>query len=139
MGRRKSLFPEEVRAAIRVRHYSYRTEQTYLDRIRRFILFSGKRHPGEMGESEVGEYLIHLAAERQVAPATQNQALNALVFLYRHVLDRPLDLIDGVVRAKRRERLPVVLTRDEIQRVLSNLDGDHWLVACLLYGSGLSD
>jgi integrase len=85
----------------------------------------------------INSVLIHLAVERQVAPATQNQALNALVFLYRHVLDRPLDLIDGVVRAKRRERLPVVLTRDEIQRVLSNLDGDHWLVACLLYGSGL--
>ncbi|MGB7933837.1 MAG: phage integrase N-terminal SAM-like domain-containing protein [Gammaproteobacteria bacterium] len=85
----------------------------------------------------INSVLIHLAVERQVAPATQNKALNALVFLYRHVLDRPLDLIDGVVRAKRRERLPVVLTRDEIQRVLSNLDGDHWLVACLLYGSGL--
>jgi len=137
MVKRKSLFLEEVRSRIRVRHYSYRTEQTYLDWIRRFILFHGKRHPRVMGESEVGEFLTHLAVERQVAPATQNQALNALVFLYRHVLDRPLGLIEGVVRAKRRERLPVVLTRDEIQRVLSHLDGDHWLVACLLYGSGL--
>jgi integron integrase len=90
-----------------------------------------------MSESEVGEFLTHLAVERQVSPGTQNQALNALVFMYRHVLERPLEELQGVVRAKRKQRLPVVLTVQEIRAVLTQLQGVYWLAACLMYGSGL--
>ena len=104
---RRSPFVEEVRAAIRVRHYSLRTEQAYLDWIRRFILFHGKLHSREMAEPEVAAFLTHLAVERRVAPGTQNLALNAIVFLYRHVLWRLLGVIAGIVRAS---RPPVVLT-----------------------------
>lgn len=132
-----SPFLERVRSAIRVRHYSIRTEQAYLDWTRRFIHFHGRRHPERMGEAEVAAFLGHLAVVRKVAPATQNQALNALVFLYSAVLDRPLAELGGVVRAKLRERLPVVLTVDEIGRVLGGLPGRIWLVGCLQYGSGL--
>jgi integron integrase len=139
MAHRQSSSPflEEVRSAVRVRHYSLRTEDAYLGWIKRFILFHGKRHPGEMGEAEVGAFLTDLAVRGRVAPATQNQALNALVFLYKVVLGRPLAGIEGVVRAKRPQRLPVVLTVEEVQRLLRHLSGTHWLVACLLYGSGL--
>lgn len=132
-----SPFLAQVRNAIRVRHYSIRTEEAYLGWIRRFILFQGKRHPRDMGEAEVGTFLTHLAVEGRVAAATQNQALNALVFLYKAVLERPLADIEGVVRAKRPQRLPVVLTAEEVRRVLRELSGSPWLVACLLYGSGL--
>ncbi len=133
----RSPFLQEVVAALRVRHYSIRTEQAYLDWIKRFILFHGKRHPREMSESEVGKFLTHLAVERQVSPGTQNQALNALVFMYRHVLERPLEELQGVVRAKRKQRLPVVLTVQEVRAVLKQLQGVYWLTACLMYGSGL--
>ncbi|BCO33177.1 integron integrase [Thiohalobacter sp. COW1] len=135
--RPKSPFLNQVRDAIRTRHYSIRTEEAYLGWIRQFILFHGKRHPSELGETEVGEFLTYLAVGRNVAPSTQNQALNALVFVYRHVIGRPLGDILGAVRAKRPERLPVVLTRDEVRRLFQALDGPHWLPACLLYGSGL--
>lgn len=134
---KRSPFLDEVRAVIRVRHYSIRTEQAYLDWIRRFILFHGKRHPREMAEPEVAAFLTHLAVERRVAPATQNLALNALVFLYRHVLERPLGEIAGIVRASRPPKLPVVLSPEEVGRVLAGLSGTPWLVACLQYGSGL--
>ncbi|WP_421621848.1 integron integrase [Alkalilimnicola ehrlichii] len=134
---RRSPFLDQVRDAIRVRHYSIRTEQAYLTWIRRYILFHGKRHPGEMGAAQVRAFLTDLAVERHVAPATQNQALNALVFLYSKVLEQPLGEIGGIVRAKRRERLPVVLSRDEVSRLLANLSGAYWLIACLQYGSGL--
>ena len=139
MGHRQSASPflEEVRRAIRVRHYSLRTEDAYLGWIKRFILFHGKRHPAQMGETEVGAFLTELAVNGRVAAATQNQALNAIVFLYKVVLGRPLAEIDGVVRAKKSQRLPVVLTVEEVQRLLRHLSGTHWLVACLLYGSGL--
>jgi len=106
----RSPFLESVRAAIRVRKYSYATEKAYLDWIKRFILFHKKRHPAEMGEREVGAYLSYLAVDRDVSASTQNQALNALVFMYTHVLERPLEQIHGVVRAKRGARLPVVLS-----------------------------
>jgi integrase len=132
-----SPFLERVRAAVRMRHYSIRTEQAYLHWVRRFILFHQRRHPEQMGEAEVAAFLSDLALRGRVAPATQNQALNALAFLYRAVLDRPLAEIGGIVRARRRERLPVVLTTDEVGRLLSHLSGDIWLVACLQYGSGL--
>lgn len=132
-----SPFMEEVRTAIRVRHYSIRTERAYMDWIRRFIVYSGKRHPRDMGEAEVAAFLGHLAVDRQVAEATQNQALNALAFLYKRVIERPLGEIEGLVRAKRPARLPVVLTGEEIGRVLAALSGQYWLLACLQYGSGL--
>lgn len=132
-----SPFLEQVRNAIRVRHYSIRTEQAYVGWIKRFILFHGKRHPREMGDADVASFLTHLAVNDRVAAATQNQALNALVFLYKVVLDRPLGKIQGAIRAKKPQRLPVVLTAGEVRGVLQQLSGTYWLVACLLYGSGL--
>jgi integron integrase len=132
-----SLFLRSVGDAIRVRHFSIRTEEAYVQWVKRFILFHGKRHPVEMGEAEVAAFLSHLAVEGQVAAATQNQALNALVFLYRHVVGRPLGEFAGLVRAKRPPRLPVVLTPEEVGRILRALKGVYWLIACLQYGSGL--
>jgi integron integrase len=126
-----------VRDVIRTRHYSIRTEQSYVHWVKRFILFHGKRHPTELSETEVAAFLTHLAVNRQVSPSTQNQALNALVFLYRYVLERPLGDILDAVRAKRPERLPVILTKAEVRKLFAHLDGPHWLPACLLYGSGL--
>lgn len=134
---RRSPLMEQVRRALRVRHYSIRTEQTYVHWIKRFIYFHDLRHPAEMSEQEVAAFLSHLAVHDRVAASTQNQALNALVFLYKHVLDRPLGDIVGAVRAKRPQRLPVVLTQDEVREIFKHLDGIPWLVACLLYGSGL--
>jgi integron integrase len=134
---KQSPFLNRVREVIRTRQYSIRTEQSYTQWVKRFILFHGKRHPKDLGEAEVAAFMTHLAVNRHVSPATQNQALNALVFLYRHVLDRPLGDILGAVRAKRPERLPVVLTKTEVRQIFAHLDGPHWLPACLLYGSGL--
>ncbi len=132
-----SPFLTRVRDTIRVKHYSIRTEKTYIGWIKRFILFHKKRHPQEMAEKEVVQFLTYLAVESNVAPATQNQALNALSFLYKSVLDRPLGELVGGVRAKKPKKLPTVLTQDEVKAVLTQLDGHHWLAACLLYGSGL--
>jgi integron integrase len=132
-----SPFLEEVRAAIRVRHYSIRTEKSYVHWIVRFIRFNGLVHPQELAERDVAAFLTHLAVELRVAASTQNQALNALNFLYRDVLERPLGRLPGVVRAKQPPRLPVVLTTDEIALLLRELDDAHWLPACLMYGSGL--
>ncbi len=128
---------DRVRGEIRVRHYSIRTEEAYVGWIRQFILFHKKRHPLEMGEVEVCEFLTHLAVERKVAASTQNQALSALLFLYNDVLEQPLERSDDIVRARRPERLPVVLTRDEVRAVLAHLTGEKWVIASLLYGSGL--
>jgi integron integrase len=128
---------DQVRDAIRRRHYSYRTEQTYLHWIKRFIYFSGKRHPRDMGEAEVTSFLSHLASERDVAASTQNQALSALLFLYGPVLGIALPWMKGIVRAKRPVRVPVVLTRDEVRALLAQLEGTKWLMAGLLYGAGL--
>jgi integron integrase len=135
--KRKSPFLEQIRAAVRVRHYSKRTESSYLDWTVRFIRFHRFRHPEQMGEAEVASFLSHLALERNVAAATQNQALNALNFVYRFVLDRPLGPMPGIVRAKSSQRLPIVLTQDEVGRLLQAIDSDYWLPACLMYGSGL--
>jgi len=128
-----------VRAACRVRHYSRRTERAYAQWVKRFVLFHGKRHPRELGSAEVSEFLSHLALSARVSASTQNQALAALVFLYRHVLDPPAPelALDDLVRARRPARLPVVLTRDEVGALLAELDGDARLVAALLYGAGL--
>jgi integron integrase len=128
---------DRVRHALRVRHLSRRTEEAYVHWIRRYILFHGKRHPREMGEKEVADFLSALAVEGKVSASTQNQALNALLFLYREVLKVELGWLEDVVRAKKPRRLPVVLTREEVRRVLDHLDGTPRLMTTLLYGSGL--
>ncbi|VAW75521.1 Integron integrase IntIPac [hydrothermal vent metagenome] len=135
--KQESPFLNRLRDIIRTKQYSIRTEKCYVDWVRRFILFHNKRHPETLGETEVGEFLTYLAVKRQVSPSTQNQALNALVFLYRYMLERPLGEILDAVRAKRPQRLPVVLVRDEVRSLFRHLDGPHWLPSCLLYGSGL--
>lgn len=127
---------DRVRQVVRLKHYSYRTEQTYVGWIKRFILFHQKRHPKEMGKAEVEAFLNHLATDRNVAASTQNQALHALLFLYKEVLDKPLPDIASI-RAKKPKRLPVVLTRDEVQAVLRQLSGVPLLIVQLLYGGGL--
>jgi integron integrase len=126
-----------VRTRIRAKRYSYRTEEQYVDWIRRFILFSGKRHPAEMSAPEVARYLTHLAVERKVSASTQNQALAAILFLYRQVLEVNLPWLDNVVRARAPQHVPVVLSRKEVQALLAQLDGVFHLVGQLLYGSGL--
>ena len=128
---------DQVRAAIRMRHFSRRTERAYVAWIRRFILFNGKRHPLQMGEIEVTRFLSFLAVKNNVSPSTQNQALCALLFLYREVLDREMDWLDEIVRAKRPRRLPVVMSREEVASVLHKMDGVDRLMAALMYGSGL--
>jgi integron integrase len=128
---------DRVREEIRSRHYSRRTEKAYVAWIRRYIFFHGKRHPLEMGGPEVSKFLTSLAVDGQVAASTQNQALSPLLFLYRHVLQQDLPWLDGVVRAKRTVRLPVVLTRDEIRAVIGQLRGTQRIMALLLYGTGL--
>lgn len=128
---------DQVRDLIRLKHYSIRTEQAYLGWVRRFILFHGKRHPKEMGAEEVTQFLTHLAVQGNVAASTQNQALNAVLFLYREVLKVDLPWLDGLQRAKKPARLPVVLTREEVRRLLAQLDGTTWLIVALIYGAGL--
>jgi integron integrase len=128
---------DQVRGKIRLKHYSIRTEQAYVDWIKRFILHFGKRHPRELGAAEVEAFLTHLAVAGNVAASTQNQAKSALLFLYREVLEAELPWLDNVERAKAPKRLPVVLTREEVQGVLGRLSGTHWLIASLLYGAGL--
>lgn len=127
-----SPFLSQVREAIRVQHYSIRTEQAYLTWVRRYINFHCKRHPLELGPDAVRSFRTYLAVERQVAPATQNQALNALVFLYDKV--GTLGEIGGIVRARRKQRIPVVLTQAEVGRLMHELSGSYWLIACLQYG-----
>lgn len=128
---------ERMREAIRSRNYSRRTEKTYWYWVRYFIHFHGKRHPAEMGADEVSRFLTWLATERNVAAATQNQALHALLFLYKQVLGIDLPWLQGVTQAKRPARLPTVLTEEEVARLLANMDGTAWLMAALLYGAGL--
>ncbi len=123
--------------ALRSRHDSRRTEEAYLHWIRRFLVFHNGTHPRELAESDVNRFLTHLAVGEDVAASTQNQALAAVLFLYEHVLAQPLDRIEGVVRARKPKRLPVVLTRDEVEAILAELDGSPRLVCALLYGSGL--
>jgi integron integrase len=128
---------ERVRRAARLRHMSRRTEEAYVHWVRRFVLFHRKRHPDEMGAHEVVEFLSHLAVRREVAASTQNQALSALLFLYRVVLGRELEGLDAAARAQRPDRLPVVMSRGEVRAVLAGLSGTYRLVATLLYGGGL--
>jgi integron integrase len=128
---------DQVRDRIRRLGLAIRTEKTYVDWIRRFILANGKRHPRDMGAAEVEWFLTELAVKGKVAASTQNQALSALLFLYREVLGQELPWMEHIRRAKRPERLPVVLTSEEVARVLDRLSGTHYLMASLLYGSGL--
>ncbi|MGB7621389.1 MAG: integron integrase [Terriglobia bacterium] len=128
---------DRVRGSIRAKHYSPRTEESYIHWIKQFIFFHGKRHPMEMGEAEINDFLTSLAVTERVSASTQNQALSALLFLYQHVLNRPLNWIQLEVRAKKPVRLPIVLTKMEIKAVLAQLQGTPKLIALLLYGSGL--
>lgn len=128
---------DQTREVMRVFHYSIRTEESYIQWIKRYIFFHNKRHPGELGENEVRSFLTHLAVDKHVSASTQNQALSAILFLYKRVLRLELDWIDDVVRAKRPKRLPVVLSCDEVNRILLAMTGTNALVAKLLYGTGM--
>jgi integron integrase len=127
----------DVRDAIRVRHYSLRTEEAYVYWVRRYVVHSGKRHPSELGGAHVSAFLSHLANEENVAAATQAQALSALLFLYKHVLEMELPWMQDIVRAKRPRRLPTVLERSEVNALLDRMEGEHALMACLMYGTGM--
>jgi integron integrase len=133
---RPRLF-DEVRSVARMRHLSLRTEQAYISWARRFIQFHKKRHPREMGEAEIRAFISHLAVERDITASTQTVALSALLFLYRDVLKQELPYVSQIERARKPKRLPVVFARDETTRILAQLEGTHWIVAGLLYGSGL--
>lgn len=128
---------DRLRDALRLRHYSRRTEDAYVGWVRRYILFHGKRHPLDMGADEINAFLTDLAVNGRVAASTQNQAFHAILFLYRSVLEVEPGVLDGAVRARRPKRLPVVLTRAEVRAVLDRLDGTPRMVGLLLYGSGL--
>ena len=128
---------DRMRAEIRLRHYSIRTEAAYVDWARRFILFHGKRHPKDMGAEEVRDFLSHLATERNVSASTQSQARSALLFMYKEVLDIELPWLDEVINAKKAKRLPIVLTQTEIRRLLNGTSGTMGLIVSLLYGTGM--
>ncbi len=128
---------DQLRQALRSRHYSRRTEQTYVMWVRRFIQFHRLRHPADMAEPEINAFLTHLAVREQVSASTQTQALSAILFLYRHVIGREIGDLGDIIRARKPKRLPVVMTREEVKAVLSHLSGDKWLMASLMYGAGL--
>jgi integrase len=128
---------EKLRDVIRLKHYSYKTEKSYINWIKRYILFHNKRHPREMGGKEIEEFLTYLAVEENVAASTQNQALSAILFLYKEVLQQELDLQVDAVRAKRSRYVPTVLTREEVLAIINHLSGIHQLIVKLLYGTGL--
>jgi integron integrase len=128
---------DQVRQAIHARHFSPKTEESYVHWIKRCIFFHSKPHPAEMGEREIAQFLSSLASELRVSASTQNQALNAILFLYRAVMRKEIGYVDGVIRAKRPHRLPVVLTRQEVKSILGILDRSDWLMVMLLYGAGL--
>ncbi|MBN1957888.1 MAG: integron integrase [Desulfuromonadales bacterium] len=127
---------DQMRESMRVRHYRKRTEETYCQWVRRYILFQ-KRHPKDMGEEEINAFLTHLAVKDKVSASTQNQALSAILYLYRYVIGRDVGDLGNVIRARRPKRLPVVMTREEVKLVLDQLSDEKWLMASLLYGSGL--
>jgi integron integrase len=137
MEHRPKRLLDQVRDAIRLKHYSIRTEESYVTWIKRYILFHNKRHPKEMTSAEIEAFLTHLAVQQNVAASTQNQALSALLFLYRDVLKTPLDIPIDAIRAKKPKRLPTVLTKEETLRVIARLSGTQQLMAKLLYGGGL--
>lgn len=134
----KSRLIDQLRSTLRVRHYSIRTEQAYVQWVKRFIYFHQKRHPKDMSEKKITAFLSHLAVNRRVAASTtQGQALSAILFLYKHVLDHDLEWLNDIVRAKRPLRLPTVLSRDQVRSLLAELNGTNKLVGHLLYGSGM--
>jgi integron integrase len=133
----KPRLMDQMHEALRSRHYAKRTEKTYCQWVVRYIRFHKLRHPAEMGEAEINAFLTHLAVEGHVSASTQTQALSALLFLYRHVLGVEVGDLGDLVRARKPKRLPVVLTREEVRGLLGNLQGDRWLMASLMYGSGL--
>jgi integron integrase len=135
MGRSRLL--DQMREILRLHHYSIRTEEAYLAWVKRFILFHNKRHPAEMGQKEISTFLTHLAVNKHVSASTQNQALSAILFLYKRVLNLKLDWLEDVVRAKRPRRLPVVLTKTEVTTILETMSGINALIARLLYGTGM--
>jgi len=128
---------DRVGDAIRLKHYSYRTEQTYKEWIKRYILFHNKRHPDDMGAPEIQVFLSYLATEKNISASTQNQALSAILFLYRHVLQKPIDFPTDIIRAEKSKTLPTVLTHQEAIAVINNMTGVPRLMAKILYGSGL--
>ncbi|HON59457.1 MAG TPA: phage integrase N-terminal SAM-like domain-containing protein, partial [Smithella sp.] len=128
---------DQLSQAMRSRHYSRRTESTYVHWIKRFIFFHHVRHPKDMAEPEINAFLTHLAVKEHVSASTQNQALCAIIFLYKYVINRKIGDIGEVIRARKPVRLPVVMTKDEVKAVLSNLTGDKWIIAYLMYGAGL--
>lgn len=128
---------DQVRHTIRLKHYSRRTEEAYVNWIKRYIFFHNKKHPADMGAEEIRNFLVYLAVTKKVAASTQNQAMNAILFLYREVLHKDLGQIENLIKAKKSPKLPVVFTREEAARVLENLHGTYKLIASLMYGSGL--
>ena len=136
-SRGEPRFLDQVANACRLKHLSYRTEQSYVGWVRRFILFHNKRHPQNLGPTEVRAFLTHLVVNRKVSASTQNQALNAIVFMYREIVRRDPGEFGALDRAKRPKRLPTLLTRDKVKRVLDHLDGTYGLMARLLYGTGM--
>ena len=134
---KKPMLLDVVRQRIRLKHYSHRTEKSYIHWIRHFVRFHNRQHPRDMGKPEIESFLTHLAVERKVSASTQNQAFNALLFLYREVLELKMPQLDNVQRAKKPQRLPTVLSPGEVRQVLSQLDGKYWVAGNLLYGSGL--
>ena len=137
MESKPKMLLEATREAIRIKHYSHRTEKSYINRIKRYIRFHAWRHPREMGSSEIEAFLSYLTVEEKVAASTQNQALSALLFLYRTVLKLELDLNIDAVRAKPSQHVPTVLTKEEVMTVIRQLSGVNRLIAQLLYGCGL--
>lgn len=135
MNRPKLL--DQVRNIIRTKHYSIRTEEAYVNWAKNFILFHNKRHPKEMGKKEINQFLTHLAVKRNVAASTQNQALSAILFLYREVIKKEIGWLGDITRAKKPRKLPVVFSREEVNMILTELEGRKWLMASLLYGAGL--
>jgi integron integrase len=136
-GLKQPKLLDQLRQALRSRHYSRRTEQTYCHWVKKFIYFHKVRHPAEMGEPEINAFLTHLAVKERVTASTQTQALSALLFLYRHIIGREVGDLGHVIRARKPKRLPVVMSREEVKAVLANLSGDKKLMASLMYGTGL--
>ena len=128
---------DRLRSELKVRHCARSTTKAYVAWVRRYIRFHDRRHPATLGEAEIRNFLSHLAVKRNVAASTQNQALSALLFLYKHVLRMEVDWVQDIARARRPRHIPVVLSRDEVRRLLSHLTGDSWLLCALLYGAGL--
>ena len=128
---------DQVRQAIRTRHYSIRTEEAYVQWIKRFILFHNKRHPEKMGELEINQFLTHLAVKEKVSASTQNQALCSIIFLYKEIIKKEISDLGNIVRAKKPQKLPVVLSPEEVKSIINRLKGVNWIIGNLLYGAGL--